>query len=664
MSVVFYKKIVLLLCIAIAVPAFIFMPINAAFFFSFFGIGFTIYAVYIVHLLIRNEVPFERDVFLRRIASILLGSLICGVLLECLTIIGDPAVSVLSLRSWSLLRAFVFACLSFFFISSAFVCKNSKNLSEHIDGPKGFTTAVKVRGILSTSIFAAVVLSCLVILLDLVVAFSIRAFCDDSSARMSFLLLISLEVLISFVTYKSGLIRFYNCVLLCILFIGSFISFALPPITGWSWDDQIHYDHALGLSYLGRSSYDSSDEILVHVPWSVPSIPELGTERMKDAELSVASSYGSTAADYKISNSFVSPVDQSSLAVMSTVGYIPSAIGLWTARLLHLARPLQFILGRFFNLISYAVLCAWAIRVCPRKKTLVAAISLLPTSVYIAAQYSYDAMVTSWLLFAVCFLLKELYQPEKRLGVGAGFILFASFTFGLAPKAIYFPLLGLMLLMPAGKFKDHRSCRNFKMLVVAFALTMILSFALPMLFSTSVQAGDARGGSDVSAIGQILFILQHPIQYLGVLWRFIVQYISPVVSDQYSVWLAYLGMVTSRFAWLATCPFIILVACVASGDKSKNRTFSRSKALFVLFLVLVTVALVATALYVSFTPVGHWTVNGCQPRYLIPLIFPALYFARILVSGDFESETLKPGLAPVLLMSLLSLISLESLAMY
>lgn len=664
MSVVFYKKIALLLCIAIAVPAFIFMPINAAFFFSFFGIGFTIYAIYIVHLLIRNEVPFERDVFLRRIASILLGSLICGVLLECLTIIGDPAVSVLSLRSWSLLRAFVFACLSFFFISGAFVCKISKNLSEHIDGPKGFTTAVKVRGILSTSIFAAVVLSCLVILLDLVVAFSIRAICDDSSARMSFLLLISLEVLISFVTYKSGLIRFYNCVLLCILFIGSFISFALPPITGWSWDDQIHYDHALGLSYLGRSSYDSSDEILVHVPWSVPSIPELGTEQMKDAELSVASSYGSTASDYKISNGFVSPVDQSSLAVMSTVGYIPSAIGLWTARLLHLARPLQFILGRFFNLISYAVLCAWAIRVCPTKKTLVAAISLLPTSVYIAAQYSYDAMVTSWLLFAACFLLKELYQPEKRLGVGAGFILFLSFTFGLAPKAIYFPLLGLMLLMPDGKFKDHRSCRNFKILVTAFALVMILSFTLPMLFSTSAQAGDARGGSDVSAIGQIIFILQHPIQFLGVLWRFIIQYISPVVSDQYSILLPYLGMVTSRFAWLATCPLIILVACVASGDTPNKRMFSRGKALFVLFLVLVTVALVATALYVSFTPVGHWTVNGCQPRYLIPLIFPALYFSRILLAGDFKIESLKPGVASAFLMSFICLISLESLAVF
>ena len=522
---------------------------------------------------------------------------------------------------------------------------------------------VKVRCYFSTSVFAAVILSCLVILFNLVVSYAIRIFFDGQSARMAFLLLISFEVVIAFITYKGGLLRFYNCVLLCILLIGSFISFALPPITGWSWDDRIHYDHALGLSYLGRSSYDSSDEILVHVPWSVPSIPELGTEQMKDAELSVASSYGSTAADYKISNGFVSPVDQSSLAVMSTVGYIPSAIGLWTARLLHLARPLQFILGRFFNLISYAVLCAWAIRVCPRKKTLVAAISLLPTSVYIAAQYSYDAMVTSWLLFAVCFLLKELYQPEKRLGVGAGFILFLSFTFGLAPKAIYFPLLGLMLLMPDGKFKDHRSCRNFKILVTAFALVMILSFTLPMLFSTSAQAGDARGGSDVSAIGQIIFILQHPIQFLGVLWRFI-QYISPVVSDQYSILLAYLGMVTSRFAWLATCPLIILVACVASGDTPNKRMFSRGKALFVLFLVLVTVALVATALYVSFTPVGHWTVNGCQPRYLIPLIFPALYFSRILLAGDFKVESLKPGVASAFLMSFICLISLESLAVF
>jgi uncharacterized membrane protein len=33
----------------------------------------------------------------------------------------------------------------------------------------------------------------------------------------------------------------------------------------------------------------------------------------------------------------------------------------------------------------------------------------------------------------------------------------------------------------------------------------------------------------------------------------------------------------------------------------------------------------ATALYISFTPVGHNTILGCQWRYIIPTLFPFLY---------------------------------------
>ena len=54
-------------------------------------------------------------------------------------------------------------------------------------------------------------------------------------------------------------------------------------------------------------------------------------------------------------------------------------------------------------------------------------------------------------------------------------------------------------------------------------------------------------------------------------------------------------------------------------------------------MFLFTVILVATALYVSFTPVGLGTVNGCQSRYLLPLLVPCLSFIlnqSRLVFGD------------------------------
>ena len=36
------------------------------------------------------------------------------------------------------------------------------------------------------------------------------------------------------------------------------------------------------------------------------------------------------------------------------------------------------------------------------------------------------------------------------------------------------------------------------------------------------------------------------------------------------------------------------------------------------------VSLIWTALYLSFTPVGSTEINGVQPRYFLPLLFPIL----------------------------------------
>ena len=41
------------------------------------------------------------------------------------------------------------------------------------------------------------------------------------------------------------------------------------------------------------------------------------------------------------------------------------------------------------------------------------------------------------------------------------------------------------------------------------------------------------------------------------------------------------------------------------------------------------VGLAITAMYISFTPVGSNTVAGCQFRYLLPVIFPILYFIGV-----------------------------------
>ena len=86
--------------------------------------------------------------------------------------------------------------------------------------------------------------------------------------------------------------------------------------------------------------------------------------------------------------------------------------------------------------------------------------------------------------------------------------------------------------------------------------------------------------------------------------------------------LAYLGIGSGSVV------FIVLLGVNFLFDRDQAYTKeTRSNWLTRIYVVLMYIggsALIATSMYVAFTPVGSNTIFGCQARYLIPLIFPLL----------------------------------------
>ena len=70
---------------------------------------------------------------------------------------------------------------------------------------------------------------------------------------------------------------------------------------------------------------------------------------------------------------------------------------------------------------------------------------------------------------------------------------------------------------------------------------------------------------------------------------------------------------------------IILLIGAFVDHSSKRKAFSWRFRILSLLIYIGVGALCATAMYVSFTPVGADYIAGCQQRYLLPVIFPTLY---------------------------------------
>lgn len=548
-------------------------------------------------------------------------SVMGSVLLEAATIFGSPASSVFSRGDWSKKELIVFfvACMA---VVVSVLSKRSRDHGALARSDRGSTS---LRSILMTMPGCFAVVACL----DLMAAggvWAIAGFSFASTERAVFLaccLVIAGMFCALYSKWAPGHPEYLFVSLG--LSLGLFLCVSLPPLTAISPDDQIHYARSLGLSYLGDAQYTSQEVELFTVPWVENSV--LQFDEIEEVVVSADADYERDVAAGRIMRTpgFHAAVSSESLLNISSIGYIPSAIGLWLARLLHLPLLLGVVCGRTANLLCYIAVVAAAIRITPIKKHLMCLIGLLPTSLYLASNYSYDPWVTSFLMLATALTLRACSKPEEPISFSMFLTCVLAFGVGLAPKAVYCPLIGLMFLIPSSRFASRRAHRRYLCWVIAFGIVMALSFILPMLFSSAAQVGDLRGGEGVNAAGQIGYIVAHPFEYLRTLATFVLNYISPTASDAYSINYAYMGSLSSVSSMFSAVASVLLFS-VAASERNAEASVSipRGGRTWAMFVFTLCVVLVSTSLYVSFTPVGSTDIAGVQGRYLLPLLYCVL----------------------------------------
>lgn len=285
------------------------------------------------------------------------------------------------------------------------------------------------------------------------------------------------------------------------------------------------------------------------------------------------------------------------------------------ARLFGASFRIKFVLGQFGMLFIYATTVYFAIRKLKNGKMIMSVIALFPTSILLAANYSYDAWVTGFSLLGIAYFISELEQPQKDITVWETVIMCGALMLAALPKLIYCLLMLLPLFMKKEWTSKWHKQRYFIILLTFFA-AILVSFIITSS-NAITSAGDLRGG-EVDPMGQFVYILSNPIEYAKKLIKFLIQYLSPLNANKYITFFSYLGNGKTAVVFL-----IVLCFCSLT-DKGEENRFKGYKVTKILALIFIfgIVCLIATALYISFTPVAHETINGCNPRYLIPLIAP------------------------------------------
>ena len=271
--------------------------------------------------------------------------------------------------------------------------------------------------------------------------------------------------------------------------------------------------------------------------------------------------------------------------------------------------------------LIYTAVVYFAIKRLNSGKYLMAAIAMTPLTFLVSASIGYDGWMKAFLFLGFAYFFYEVQTSDEKIKLKSIIIMIGAFVIGLSPKAIYFPIMLVLYCIRKNKFKTSREYKWYLASVTGAIIFVIATIVIPYITTGGAGYVDARAESDINITSQIMYILQNPLTYAGVLLNFLKEHFNIFSQEGFITWFISYGH--SSFPIL-TMLLILFIAVTDRSEKDRLTSTILHKA-WMAFVVFATVALYTTSFYIAFNEVGAASFTGVQKRYLIPLLFPLLY---------------------------------------
>ena len=299
------------------------------------------------------------------------------------------------------------------------------------------------------------------------------------------------------------------------------------------------------------------------------------------------------------------------MSSVTPLNHAVAAIGVFIGRLINAPAIVVIILGRVSDLTFYICFCYAAIKNSRYYKTLFFTAALVPYGLWLAGSFSIDPILIGASLMFLSISLKYYFDDSEDVVKTRDIILLLiSGAFIASVKyLVYTPILLTFFLIPKKKFKKKQWVT---VLLLAIILIGIMALVQLKLLSSFKFTEDRNGDVDVAR--QIKYIISD----FGTVFRNILNYF---VESQ----LGFFEGMTPRYGSETVRDLIGLFLIFGAAFEIKRYEFSNKnkKYIFILLMLFIfaTIYLLTTvSLYLGFTPVGKFDVEGVQPRYFVPVL--------------------------------------------
>ena len=288
------------------------------------------------------------------------------------------------------------------------------------------------------------------------------------------------------------------------------------------------------------------------------------------------------------------------------ISYLPQVTGMFIGKIFQLPFLISAYLAKFANLIFCAIILYFSIKYIPFLKKIIFVIAFLPISMQAMTSLSSDAPIIVTAISLISFILYATYSMKTTFTKKHYFLIFSICLFLCITKIVYAPLCLLLFTIPKERFgKLNRKIISILSIGALISVFYLLwNFMIPPL----------RTVSDSSA--QINLILQNPLKYIGILFN--------SISTNFLLYFS--GILGGDLEWFDVHPPMIYlisfytIFVLLCSKECKSARINKTFKILSIFLSILVVILIFTAMFIAWTKVGENIIDGVQGRYLLPLL--------------------------------------------
>ena len=381
--------------------------------------------------------------------------------------------------------------------------------------------------------------------------------------------------------------KLYNKIFSVILFTGLIFCVYTPNMD--TPDENFHYSRALYISdghlYLPSSVEEmkvSSDISEVEEEFKKPLLQtDLEEKQLSDKQV-VYSNLGNT-------NGY------------SFVSYLPQTMGILISRILHLSVFSSIFLGRFLNLLVFALLVRFAIKKSGDKQLIFSLLAIIPINIYIAASFNQDAFANG-LIFLVIGLFLSYFEKDKvsYRDIITYSLLCILIAFSKLP---YVLLICLLVFLPKEKLNKEKY-----LLIGGSIITVALASVIWLKVTSVVNTTIAHPNPAINPVNKIIFTLNHFSDFMRMMIKEVVNFIPFKLQSSFTFgWLTYDA---KAFMWFYLVFISIALFVLPNGKPIKP--FAKFGIVLVSMGIIFGILMTA---YLMWGEVSDISIKGIQGRY-------------------------------------------------